>query len=47
MSRRERPEATLRLLELPFEPDPVPAAGLVPRDDDVHEPLEEVLLLGL
>jgi hypothetical protein len=47
MGRREGPQATLRLLELPLEPDPVPAAGLVPRDDDVHEPLEEVLLLGL
>ena len=47
MGRRERPEPALRLLELPLEPDPVPAAGLVPRDDDVHEPLEEVLLLGL
>jgi len=46
MTRRERPEPALRLLELPLEPDPVPAAGLVPRDDDVHEPLEEVLLLG-
>jgi len=46
MTRRERPEPALGLLELPLEPDPVPAAGLVPRDDDVHEPLEEVLLLG-
>jgi len=46
MTRRERPEPALRLLELPLEPDPVPAAGLVPGDDDVHEPLEEVLLLG-
>ena len=47
MARREGPKAALRLLELPLEPDPVPAAGLVPRDDDVHEPLEEVFLLGL
>jgi hypothetical protein len=47
MCGRERPEPALRLLELPLEPDPVPAAGLVPGDDDVHEPLEEVLLLGL
>ena len=47
MGRREGPEAALCLLELPLEPDPIPAAGLVPRDDDVHEPLEEVLLLGL
>lgn len=44
---RERPEAALGLLELPLEADAVPAAGLVPRDDDVDEPLEEVLLLGL
>jgi hypothetical protein len=47
MSRREGPEPALRLLELPLEADPIPAAGLVPGDDDVHEPLEEVLLLGL
>ena len=47
MRRRERPEPALRLLELSLEADSVPAAGLVPRDDDVHEPLEEVLLLGL
>jgi hypothetical protein len=32
---------------LPLEPGPVSAAGLIPGDDDVHEPLEEVLLLGL
>jgi hypothetical protein len=47
MSRREGPEAALRLFELPLEADPIPPAGLVPGDDDVHEPLEEVLLLGL
>ena len=47
MGRREWAEPTLRLLELALEPGPVPAAGLVPGDDDVHEPLEEVLLLGL
>jgi hypothetical protein len=47
MARRERPQATLRLLELPVEPDPIPAAGLVPGDDDVYEPLKEILLLGL
>jgi hypothetical protein len=47
MARRERPEAPFRLLELPLESDLVPAAGLVPRDDYVHEPLEEILLLGL
>jgi len=47
MGRRERPEPALRLLELPLEPGPVSPAGLVPRDDDVHEPLKEVLFLGL
>ena len=47
MLGRERPEPSLRLLELTLEADPVPAARLVPRYDDVHEPLEEVLLLGL
>jgi hypothetical protein len=47
MSRREGPEPALRLLELSLESDPIPAAGLVPGDDDVDEPLEEVLLLGL
>jgi hypothetical protein len=46
MLGRERPEPSLRLLELPLEADPVLAAGLVPRYDDVHEPLEEILLLG-
>ena len=47
MARREQPEPAFRLLELPLEPNPIPAAGLIPRDDDVHEPLEEVLLFGL
>ena len=47
MGRREGPEPALRLLELPLEADPIPAAGLVPGDHDVHEPLEEVLLLAL
>jgi hypothetical protein len=47
MLRRERLEPSLRLLELPLEADAVPAAGLVPRHDDVHEPLEEVLLRRL
>jgi len=44
MRRREGPEAALRLFELSLEADPVPAARLVPGNDDVHEPLEEVLL---
>jgi hypothetical protein len=47
MRRRERPEPAFRLLELPLEADPVPTPRLVPGDDDVDEPLEEVLLLGL
>jgi hypothetical protein len=47
MLGRERREPALGLLELPLEPGAIPTAGLVPRDDDVHEPLEEVLLLGL
>lgn len=37
-------QATARLLELPLTADPVPPAGLVPGDCDVHEPLEEVAL---
>jgi hypothetical protein len=43
--RRVRPEAPRRLLELTLAADPVPAAGLVPRDRDVDEPLVEVALL--
>ena len=35
----------LRLLQLPLAADPVAAAVLVPRDDDVHEALEEVALV--
>jgi len=46
MGRRERSKTALRLFELPLEPDPILPSGLVPRDDDVHEPLEEVALLG-
>jgi hypothetical protein len=41
----ERPEPAGGLLQLPLEPGPVAAPGLVPGDDDVDEPLEEVLLL--
>ena len=47
MRRCERPEPARGLLELPPAPDLVAAAGLVPGDDDVHEPLEEVLLRRL
>jgi hypothetical protein len=44
---RERPDPASRLRQLPFEAGPVAAPGLVPGDDDVHETLEEVLLLRL
>ncbi len=44
---REWPEPALGLVKLPLEADTVPPSGLVPGDDDVDEPLEEVLLLGL
>jgi hypothetical protein len=47
MLRREGPEAPRGLLELALEPRAVSAAGLVPGDDDVHEALEEVLLVRL
>jgi hypothetical protein len=43
----EGAEAARGLLELALEAGSVPAAGLVPGDDDVDEPLEEVLLRGL
>jgi hypothetical protein len=45
--RRERREPPRRLPELPLAADAVAAAGLVPRDCDVDEALEEVLLGGL
>jgi hypothetical protein len=35
-----------RLLELALAADAVAASGLVPRDRDVDEPLEEVAFLG-
>jgi hypothetical protein len=41
---RERPEPPGCLLQLALAAGMVPAAGLVPGDDDVDEPLEEVLL---
>jgi hypothetical protein len=43
----ERPEPSRRLLQLPLAADSPPASGLVPRDDEVHEALEEVALRGL
>ena len=43
MLGRERSQPTGSLLELPLAARLVAAAGLVPRDDDVDEPLEEVL----
>ena len=42
MRRRERRQPAFRLLELPLEPGAVPAAGLVPGDDDVDEALKKV-----
>ena len=47
MVGRERPEPARGLLELPLAARLVAAACLVPGDDDVDEPLEEVLLGGL
>ena len=44
MRRRERAEAPGGLLELPLAADRVATSGLIPGDDDVDEPLEEVLL---
>lgn len=44
MARRERAEAPRRFLELPLATWAIAATGLVPRDDDVDEALEEVLL---
>ena len=41
---RERPEPPRRLLELALAADPVSTRRLVPRNSDVHEALEEVLL---
>ena len=43
----ERPEPASSLLELPLAACLVAAACLVPGHDDVHEPLEEVLLGGV
>src|SRR5687767_8261315 len=45
MPRRIGREPACRLLELPAAPDLVATAVLVPGDDDVHEPLEEVPLV--
>ena len=44
MRRRKRPKPPGSLLQLARAADLVAPAGLVPGDDDVHEPLEEVLL---
>jgi hypothetical protein len=40
-------EPAFRLRELPLAADEVAAFLLVPGDDDVHEPLEEVALVGV
>jgi len=42
---RVGPESPSGLLELALAPDAVAAAGLVPGDGDVDEPLEKVALL--
>ena len=47
MAGRERSEPPGGLLELALAADRVPAAGLVPGDGDVDEPLEEVLFGGV
>jgi hypothetical protein len=46
MGRAIRGESPHRLLELAFAARPVAAAGVVPGDGDVNEPLEEVALPG-
>jgi hypothetical protein len=45
MLGRKRPEAADRLGQLPLRRDWLAAAGLVPRDGDVDEPLVEVALV--
>ena len=47
MPGRVGTEPSPGLRELPLTPDAVPAAGLVPRNGDVHEPLQEVALRRL
>lgn len=47
MRGRIRRQAPARLLELPLAAHTVTAAGLVPRDRDVNEPLQEVSLRRL
>ena len=44
MLRLERPEPPDGLLQLTPTAGVVASTGLIPGDDDVHEPLEEVLL---
>lgn len=46
MRRRVRAEAPRRLLELALGADPVAPPGLVPRDRDMDETLEEIALGG-
>jgi hypothetical protein len=47
MVRRVRLEAPYGLLELPLIPRPISAAGVIPGDGHVDEPLEEVALVRL
>ena len=45
MTRRVRPEPAQRFRELPLGSDPPAASGLIPRDGNVHQSLEEVPLV--
>ena len=47
MERRIRSQSQTRFLELAFAANPFATAGLVPGHGHVHEPLEEIALLGL
>jgi hypothetical protein len=47
MGGRIRPETAQTLLALALRADRLAAAGLIGKDDRVHEPLEEVAVGGL
>ncbi len=46
MRGRVRTEPARCFCQLPLGTDPATASGLVPRNGDVHQTLEEVTLLG-